>query len=175
MTTAEARTESHVIAEKLQKHHGEKLGVHEQFEAAVRGGSVNRVQPGAVFSVLGSLGRRMQQSLGEDAVQRRIQQVKTIMHRKGLKMVHFDATKVGYTVALTDRRVLVFNYTGRGFVSQSKLRDLRLETVTHDNGMTTLLFCEGRECAAITCWDDAEDVESFVAAFNRLKKANAGI
>ncbi|MEM7092343.1 MAG: hypothetical protein AAF567_05020 [Actinomycetota bacterium] len=171
MTSAAATTHNAAVIDKLNKQHGDLLHEHETFIAALRGGAVDRVQPGAVFSMLGPIGRRMERSLSEDKIAHRAGQVNLFLHRRGLQLVDLGKTKVGYTVALTQQRILVFNFTGRRFLSQSPIRSMRLHQLRHDNDMSTLFFCESGQAVAITSWEDAELAAGFIAIYNRIQQA----
>lgn len=166
MTSAEAPPYNAAVIEKLIKQHGDRLHPQETFISALRGGAVDRVQPGAVFGMLGAIGRRMERSLSEDQIGTRAAQVKLFLHRRGLELIEFPSSKVGYTLALTERRVAVFNFPGRRFLSESPIRGMRVEQLRHADDMSTLFFCEGRQAAAITSWEDPELTAHFVTAYN---------
>lgn len=166
MAVAEALPQNAAVIEKLTKQHGDRLRDHESFISVARGGAIDRIQPGAVFSMLGAIGRRMERALSADEIGPRSTQVKLFLHRRGLELIEFPMSKVGYTLALTNQRVLVFNFTGRRFLSESQIRGMRLEQLRHDDGMSTLFFCEGRQAAAITSWEDDELTSHFVASYN---------
>lgn len=113
----------------------------------------------------------MEQSLAEDSITERAGQVKLFLHRKGLTLIDFVDTKDGYNLGLTQQRVLVFNYSGRRFLSESPVRDMRLEQLAHRDEMSTLFFCEGRQAAAVTSWEDPDVTASFVAAYRDIQNA----
>lgn len=171
MASAEAPPHNAAVIEKLIKQHGDRLHPQESFVSALRCGAVDSVQPGAVFGMLGAIGRRMERSLSEDEIETRATQVKLFLHRRGLELVEFPESKVGYTLALTEQRVVVFNFTGRRFLSESPIRGMRVEQLRHDNDMSTLFFCEGRQAAAITSWEDAALTAHFVSSYNAQASA----
>ena len=166
MTSAEAPPHNAAVIEKLIKQHGDRLHMQETFISALRGGAVDRVQPGTVFGMLGAIGRRMERSLSESEIDKRATQVKLFLHRRGLELIEFPSSKVGYTLALTEKRVVVFNFTGRRFLSESPIRGMRVEQLRHEDDMSTLFFCEGRQAAAITSWEDPELTAHFVTSYN---------
>ncbi len=166
MVLAESLPQNAAVIEKLTKQHGDRLRPAESIVAVARGGAVDRIQPGAVFSMLGSIGRRMERALSADEIGPRSTQVKLFLHRRGLELVDFPSSKVGYTLALTNQRVLVFNFTGRRFLSESPIRGMRMEQLRHEDGMSTLFFCEGRQAAAITSWEDDALTAHFLTSYN---------
>ena len=71
MASAEAPPHNAAVIEKLIKQHGDRLHPQESFVSALRCGAVDSVQPGAVFGMLGAIGRRMERSLSEDEIETR--------------------------------------------------------------------------------------------------------
>lgn len=173
MTSAEAPLQNAAVIEKLIKQHGDRLQPQESFIAALRGGAVDRVQPGTVFGMLGAIGRQMERSLSESEIEKRSTQVKLFLHRRGLELIEFPRSKVGYTLGLTEQRVVVFNFTGRRFLSESPILGMRLEQLRHADGMSTLFFCEGRQAAVVTSWEDPALTAHFVASYNTQASAAA--
>lgn len=171
MTSAEAPPHNAAVIEKLIKQHGDRLQTQESFISALRGGAVDRVQPGTVFGMLGSIGRRMERSLSEGEIEKRATQVNLFLHRRGLELIEFPRSKVGYTLGLTEHRVVVFNVTGRHFLSESPILGMRLEQLRHADDMSTLFFCEGRQAAAVTSWEDPALTAHFVASYNAQSSA----
>lgn len=169
MTSADFPSSS--VAAKLTKSHGERLGSGESITAACRGGAYDRAEPSTVFGRFGAVGRKMSQALAVDTIEPRVNQLKLHLHRRGLELIEFPPAKIGYTLALTEERVLVFDASGKKLLVESSIKNMALEPVVHSDDAITLLFCEGRQAAAVTSWDETEITEHFIASYAAAQHA----
>ena len=171
MTSADPVAPPSSVVSKLAKHHDDLLDPGESFIAAVRCGAADRLAPGAVFGKLGPVGRRMQRSLAADDLEERARQVRVYLHRRGLDQVEFPPSRVGYVIALTQFRVILFDASGRKFLSDSPVR-MFLDEIDVE-GDTIFLFIEGKEAAAVAIWEDDETATDFVERYRETQRAGA--
>ena len=168
MSSAEPVSPFSSVVAKLQKRHEQLLDEDETFVDAVRCGEVDRAEPSAVFGRLGRVGRGMQRSLEADQLEERVRHVKVYLHRRGLEQVEFPPAKVGYVIALTERRVMLFDASGKTFLSDSPIR-MYLDTLAVD-GVLIFLFIEGREATAVTVWERDDHANAFVECYRERQR-----
>ena len=158
------------VIDEILDHQADRFEPNETLLAGLLGGRTDSVKHSgkgsfSIYGLLGPLGRAMEQALGENEVAARRRQVNLKLHRKGLTMVELPKTKIGYAIGLTDRRLMVFSENGKDFLTESPLREMRLEVLEHPDGMVSLFFCEGRNGVAVTSWEDEETTDDFVNVF----------
>lgn len=171
MTSAEQAPSTTSLVAKLQKRHAALLQPDETILMTLRCGALDLIEPDGLLGMLGPIGRRMQRSLASDQLEDRARRVQIHLQRRGLEPAELPPSRIGYVVALSDKRVLLFNASGRKFLSDSPVR-MYLDVVRIGDS-TILLFMEGREAAAVAVWDDEYDASAFAQKYRERQLAGA--
>ena len=155
---------------QLTKRHRKLLKPGEVFLAACDGFPAGEPHP---LPLRGRLRRPPVQVTSSDerlqieaAARFRLSSVQAALGMTDTEFGELPATTNGYTLTHTDRRMLIFDGTGKEYLVQSPMKGLWIQPVDHGDDMYTLVFSSGEDRVAIaTRRESVEMAKHFIESF----------
>ena len=146
---------------KLNKRHAGFLQAEEQIHAVLDAVSPSQAQPSPGWMAFGLVGALIGHAMDNAKVPARVAALEAQFGR----LTRMPESKNGYKLAMTDRRLIIFDSSGKNVLAEVPRSNLHLRSCEHANGLHSIVLDDGAASYGVTASRSTGrgDVNEFLA------------